>query len=76
MSETVDISVKLGNLKFNQNSKFKIQNSDSINAWNLFLILSFFAILIPNLFNAGIMLGFLWIYLAIANMKQFNNETI
>jgi len=74
---------KLSNSKFNQNSKFlprrqagKIQNLNSVNAWNLFLILSFFAILIPNLFNAGIMLGFLWAWLGIARMKQFNNETI
>ncbi|MCD6149530.1 O-antigen ligase family protein [bacterium] len=47
-----------------------------ITNFNLFLLLSFFAILIPNLFNAGIMLGFLWVWLGIAQMKQFNNETI
>jgi len=60
---------KLNNSEFNQNSKFKIQNLDSANAWNFFLILSFFAILIPNLFNAGIMLGFLWVWLGIAQIK-------
>ena len=31
-----------------------------------FIILGWTAIVIPNLFNSGIFLGFLWIYLAIA----------
>ena len=54
-----------------------IMNQESgIMVFNLFILLSFFAILIPNLFNAGIMLGFLWIWLAIAQIKQSNNETI
>lgn len=33
---------------------------------SVFVILGFFSILIPNLFNAGIFLGFLWVYLGIA----------
>jgi hypothetical protein len=32
----------------------------------LFLFVSSFAIIIPNLFNAGIFLGFLWVWLAVA----------
>ncbi|MFA7209246.1 MAG: O-antigen ligase family protein [Parcubacteria group bacterium] len=32
----------------------------------LFLLLGFFAILIPNLFNSGIMLGYLWLFLGAA----------
>jgi len=35
----------------------------------VFLLLGFMAIIVPNLFNAGIMLGFLWIFFAIANVK-------
>ncbi len=31
----------------------------------VFLLLTFFAILIPNLFNAGLLLGFFWIWLAV-----------
>ncbi len=31
----------------------------------IFLLLTFFAILIPNLFNAGLLLGFFWIWLAV-----------
>lgn len=31
-----------------------------------FVIMGIFAIIIPNLFNAGIFLGFLWIFLAVA----------
>ncbi len=30
----------------------------------VFLLLTFFAILIPNLFNAGLLLGFFWVWLA------------
>ncbi len=35
--------------------------------WKLFGTLGFFAIIIPNLFNAGIMLGFLWVWLGVIN---------
>ena len=35
-------------------------------AVNLFLLLGFFAVLVPNMFNAGIMLGFLWVWLGMA----------
>ncbi len=31
----------------------------------VFLLLTFFAVLIPNLFNAGLLLGFFWIWLAV-----------
>jgi len=33
----------------------------------LFLMLGFVAIIVPNLFNSGIFLGFVWVFLAIAN---------
>jgi len=58
-----------GNILF---TSYKLQAT----SYKLFLVLSLFAIIIPNLFNAGIMLGFLWVWLAVANIKQFNNETI
>lgn len=38
--------------------------------WRLFMILSFVAIVIPNLFNAGIMLGFLWMWLAVSQIES------
>ncbi len=37
-----------------------------------FIILSFFALMIPNLFNAGIFLGILWIFLGISFIKNIN----
>jgi O-antigen ligase len=43
---------------------------EATGEWRLFLALSLMAILIPNLFNAGIMLGFLWVYLAITQIKN------
>ena len=36
---------------------------------SLFFIISWLGIIIANLFNAGIFLGFFWIWLAIANIK-------
>jgi hypothetical protein len=36
----------------------------------LFLLLGFFAILIPNMFNSGIMLGYLWLFLGGALVKK------
>ena len=38
--------------------------------FGLFLIISWFGIVIPNLFNAGIFLGFLWVWIAIAQSKN------
>jgi len=66
-SKSNDSILKLDNSDLNQDSKFKIKN---FSAWNLFLMLSLFAIVVPNLFNSGIMLGFLWVYLAIVQIKQ------
>ncbi len=38
-------------------------------SWGLFLILGVVAILIPNMFNAGIMLGFIWLFLGISEVN-------
>ena len=38
--------------------------------FGLFLLVSWFAIIIPNLFNAGIMLGFLWVWLGITQAEN------
>jgi hypothetical protein len=40
-----------------------------IMIFGFFIILSLCAIVVPNLFNSGIMLGFLWIWLAIAQVE-------
>jgi hypothetical protein len=37
---------------------------------NLFIIISWFAMIIPNMFNAGIFLGIFWVWLAITSMKK------
>ncbi len=39
--------------------------SNSNGNWQLLVALSTVAILVPNLFNAGLMLGFFWFYLAV-----------
>jgi O-antigen ligase len=49
--------------------KFKREDS-GMDFFYLFLILSSTAIIIPNLFNAGIMLGFLWLWLSIGLIKD------
>ncbi|MDP1884538.1 MAG: O-antigen ligase family protein [Candidatus Moranbacteria bacterium] len=43
-----------------------MQADSERKAIGLFLILGFFAILVPNLFNSGIMLGYLWLFLGAA----------
>jgi len=37
---------------------------------NLFIIISWFAIIIPNLFNTGIFLGIFWVWIAVAQVKS------
>jgi hypothetical protein len=44
------------------------KNSEE-NIFGLFLIISWFAIVVPNFFNAGIFLGFFWLWLSIAQIK-------
>lgn len=49
----------------------KLKREDSgMDFFYLFLILSATAISVPNLFNAGIMLGFLWLWLGISFVKD------
>ncbi|MDP1833443.1 MAG: O-antigen ligase family protein [Candidatus Moranbacteria bacterium] len=40
-----------------------LQDDPEMENVGIFLLLGFFAILIPNLFNSGIMLGYLWLFL-------------
>lgn len=46
------------------------REDSSFDFFYLFLILSAVAIVIPNLFNAGIMLGFLWVWMGVALAKR------
>jgi len=41
-----------------------------VKSWNLFIILSWFGIVTANLFNAGIFLGFFWIWLGMINANN------
>lgn len=43
-------------------------------AYSLFIFLGLIAIIIPNLFNAGIFLGFFWVFLALTNYKQVEKQ--
>lgn len=47
-----------------------MQADFEIKTIGLFGLLGFFSILIPNLFNAGIMLGFLWFFLGLSLIKK------
>ncbi len=39
-------------------------------AVGIFLLLSWFAAIVPNIFNAGLLLGFFWIWIAISQIKN------
>jgi O-antigen ligase len=41
--------------------------------YGIFLILGVLAILIPNFFNAGILLGFLWVFWGLSQINKENN---
>lgn len=45
--------------------------SESRNVYLLFVILGLVAIVIPNIFNSGIFLGFFWVYLGLASSILF-----
>ncbi len=51
-----------------------LQKDTNTKAIGLFVLLGFFAILIPNLFNSGILLGFLWLFLGITLIKDNANK--
>lgn len=52
-----------------QAGKFKRADA-GMDFFYIFLVLSSTAIIIPNFFNAGIMLGFLWLWLGIGFIKK------
>jgi hypothetical protein len=47
-------------------SYFKLVKSASNEVASLFIFLGLLALIVPNLFNSGIFLGFVWVYLAVA----------
>ncbi|MFA5776828.1 MAG: O-antigen ligase family protein [Parcubacteria group bacterium] len=51
-----------------------MRNDSESKIIGLFMNLGFFALLIPNLFNAGVYLGFLWVYFGIALSLSFKKE--
>lgn len=56
-------------LKKLKEGKFWREDS-GMDFFHLFLVLGAVAIIIPNLFNAGIMLGFLWVWMGIALVRN------
>lgn len=46
------------------------REDNSMDFFHLFLVISVLAIIIPNLFNAGIMLGFLWVWMGVTQIKN------
>jgi O-antigen ligase len=45
--------------------EFFKSNSEILNIFSLFIATSWLGLTIANLFNAGILLGFLWVYIAV-----------
>ena len=43
---------------------------DAVKILPLFIILGWFALTVPNLFNSGILLGFIWLFLAVAAINN------
>jgi len=62
----------LGYILFSAIRRFFLAYNYFEKAFGLFIILSGLAFLIPNMFNAGIMLGFFWVWLAVAQAKNQN----
>lgn len=52
-----------------RDGKFRREDA-GMDFFYLFLILSSIAIIIPNFFNAGIMLGFLWLWIGISFVRE------
>lgn len=50
--------------------KLFLNDSFEMKAAGMFLILGSVAIIVPNLFNAGLMLGFLWLFLGLTFIKE------
>ena len=61
--------ILLGYILVKSIKNYYCAESNSQKVVSLFVIASWFAIVIPNLFNAGIFLGFFWVWLAVAQLK-------
>lgn len=60
----------LGYIFFSGIKRYFYSRDHLSKTMGLFIIISWFAIIIPNLFNAGILLGFFWVWLAISQVKS------
>jgi len=61
--------VFLGNIFIRAIRIYFYSEDHSKKTIGLFLLVSFFAVILPNLFNAGIFLGFFWVWLGVTMVK-------
>jgi hypothetical protein len=66
----ISLVILFGYILFKTTKDFYFSQDNEIKVFNLFVIISWFGIIIANLFNAGIFLGFLWIWMAIAQIEN------
>ena len=52
---------------------FRANNNRESTVYSLFILVAWIALTIPNLFNAGIFLGILWIFLGISNIRNVSH---
>jgi O-antigen ligase len=64
----------LGYILFNAIKNYFHANNEQQKAFQLFTIASWFGLVFFNFFNAGIFLGFFWVWLAISVRKYESNE--
>lgn len=54
--------------------KLFMSSEDAMRSVGMFILLGSIAIIVPNFFNAGMMLGFLWLFLGIGQVKSGRNS--
>jgi hypothetical protein len=62
--------ILLGYILIKSVKNYYYAQNDLQKAMSLFIIISWFAIVVTNLFNAGIFLGIFWVWLAITQVKD------
>ncbi len=70
----VGLTIILGNILIQALISFYKEQNIEQKTFALFIILSWVGIIIFNLFNAGIMLGFFWVWLGIASGLKYENR--
>jgi hypothetical protein len=60
---------------FGKSIKNLYSSEDNLHrAYNLFVLLGWFGLTVANLFNAGILLGFIWVFIAISMVQKETDD--